>query len=97
MKQLTKEQAIAFAENRLYEGLSARQIAEFQMEQELLCMPFEVFHAALEKALDRPVYTHEIARNYKGLLKELYGENEPLTLEKIIRQIPEDKRILIQL
>ena len=40
MKQLTREQAIAFGENKLYEGMTSRQIAEFQMEQDLLCMPF---------------------------------------------------------
>lgn len=97
MKQLTKEQAIAFCENRLYEGMTARQIAEFQMEQDRLCMPFDVFHKAITEALGRPVYTHEFALNRDGLRKELRGEKEPPTLEEIINLIPEDKRILIQL
>ena len=47
MKQLTKEQAIAFAENNCYENMTYRQIAEFQMEQDRLCMPFGVFHEAM--------------------------------------------------
>lgn len=97
MKQLTKEQAIAFCENRLYEGMTARQIAEFQMEQDRLCMPFDVFHKAITEALGRPVYTHEFGLNREGLLKELRGEKEPPTLEEIINLIPEDKRILIQI
>ena len=61
MKQLTKEQAIAFGENKCYEGMTYRQIAEFQMEQDKLCMPFNVFHEAIEKTLGRPVFTHEFA------------------------------------
>lgn len=96
MKQLTKEQAIAFAENKLYEGMTYRQIAEFQMEQDLLCMPFSVFHEAIEKTLGRPVFTHEFAFS-DNLRKELYGEKEAPTLDEIINLIPEEKRILIQL
>lgn len=89
MKQLTKEQAIAFCENKLYGGMTSRQIAVFQMEQERLCIPFDVFHKAIEEALGRPVYTHEFGLNYDGLRKELNGEKEPPTLEEIINLIPE--------
>lgn len=46
MKQLTREQAIAFCENKCYDGMTSRQIAEFQMEQDRLCVPFDVFHKA---------------------------------------------------
>ena len=97
MKQLTREQAIAFCENKCYEGWSARQIAEFQVAQDRLCMPFDVFHKAIEEALGRPVYTHEFGLNSEGLRKELCGEKEPPTLEEIINLVPEDKRILIQI
>lgn len=97
MKQLTREQAIAFCENKLYEGMTSRQIAKFQMEQERMCMPFDVFHKAITEALGRPVYTHEFALNRDGLRKELHGEKELPTLEEIIDLIPEDKRILIQI
>lgn len=97
MKQLTREQAIAFCDNKLYEGMTSQQIAEFQMEQERLCMPFDVFHKAITEALGRPVYTHEFGLNREGLLKELRGEKEPPTLEEIINLIPKDKRILIPL
>lgn len=94
MKQLTKEQAIAFCENKLYEGMTSRQIAEFQLMQDRLCMPFEIFHKAISEALGRDVHTHEFA-GQDALIKELYGEKEPPTLEEIINLIPEDKRILI--
>lgn len=97
MKQLTKKQAIAFCENKLYEGMTSRQIAEFQMEQDRLCVPFDVFHKAIEETLGRPVYTHEFGLNRDGLRKELHGEKETPTLEEIINLIPNDKRILIQI
>lgn len=97
MKQLTKEQAIAFCENKCYEGMTSRQIAEFQMEQDRLCVPFDVFHKAITEALGRPVFTHELGLNSDGLRKELYGEKEPPTLEEIINLIPEDKRIVIHI
>ena len=94
MKQLTREQAIAFGENKLYERMTKRQIAEFQLEQQKLCMPFDVFHEAIEEALGRPVYTHEFA-HLELLKQELYGEKPAPTLEEILSLIPEEKRILI--
>ena len=96
MKQLTEQQAIAFYENKCYEGMTSQQIAEFQIEQDRLCVPFDVFHKAITEALGRPIYTHELALNRDGLRKELRGEKEPPTLEEIINLIPEDKRIVIQ-
>ena len=95
MKQLTKEQAIKFGENKCYENMSYRQIAEFQIEQDRLCMPFEMFHEAIEKTLGRPVFTHEFALNRNRLKKELYGEKESPTFEDVISLIPKEKLILI--
>ena len=97
MKQLTKEQAIAFYENKCYEDMTYRQIAEFQIEQKLLCMPFDVFHEAMEKTLGRPVFTHEFAFGYEKIRKELYGEKEPPTFEEICALIPKEKLIVIKL
>lgn len=95
MKQLTKEQAISFYENKLYENMSYRQIAEFQIEQDRLCMPFDIFHEAIQKTLGRPVFTHEFALNREGLKKELSGEKELSTLEDVISLIPKERLILI--
>ena len=93
MEQFTKEQAIAFGENKLYEPLSYRERAELQLFQQKLCMPFDVFHEAIEKALDRPVYTHEFAF-IDELQKEFLGEKEPPTLEEILSLIPNGKLIV---
>lgn len=95
MKQLTKEQAIAFYESKVYESWSARQIAELQIEQDPLCVPFDLFHKSVEECLKRPVYTHEFGLNREGLRKELYGEKEPPTFEEIVNLIPKDKQIIL--
>jgi len=71
MEQLTKEQAIQFADNEIWRGMSNGEIALFQIDQEFLCMPWQVFHKAVSKALDRPVFTHEFA-NADRLRAELH-------------------------
>lgn len=96
MKQLTEEQAKAFYNNKCYEGMSYMDIAKFQIEQERLCVPFGLFHKAMEEALGRHVFTHEFAFA-DGLRKELYGEKEPPTFEEICALIPKEKLILIKL
>lgn len=69
--------------------MTYHQIAEFQVEQNKLCMPFNVFHEAIEKTLGRPVFTHEFAFR-EELRKELYGEKESPTFEEICAYIPKE-------
>ena len=75
--------------------MNYRQRAEFQMEQRLLCMPFEIFHEAMEKTLGRGVYTHEFGFNTEGLKAELYGNKPAPTFEEILALIPKDKQVII--
>jgi hypothetical protein len=91
------EEAKALYKTEFWKSLSNEEIATFQLFEDKLCMPFSVFHAAIEKVLGRPVYTHEFGLNHKGLEMELLGEKSPPTIEEIINLIPEDKRILISL
>ena len=92
---MTKENAIALAESKFWEGMTHRQIAEFQMCEEKLCMPFSVFHEAVEKTLGRPVCTHEFGLNFHGLKDELFNGKQAPTLEEIINLIPEEKRLIV--
>lgn len=92
---MTKEQAIALSESKFWEDMTPRQIAEFQWFEPFLCMPFDVFHKALEETLGRPVWTHEIALDRDGITKELRGEKGPPTFEEIVGLIPEEKRIIV--
>jgi hypothetical protein len=94
---MNKEQAIKLYESKFWEKMSYRDKATFQLFEEKLCMPFDVFHEAMERTLNRPIWTHEFGLNYEGLKKELLGESLPPTLEEIINLIPEEKRIIVVL
>jgi hypothetical protein len=93
--QITKEQAIEFYKSGAWKDMNLRQRAGFQILQDKLCMPFDVFHEAVEKTLDRPVYTHEFGLNRDGLIAELFEGKKPPTLQEIIEMIPAEKRIII--
>ena len=95
MRQLTKDQAIEFAENKSWESMNYRQRAEFQILQDKLCMPFSVFHEAVEKTLDRPVFTHEFGLNLDGIIDEMFNEKAPPSLEDIIDMLPSDKALIV--
>lgn len=92
---MTEEQAVKLYESKFWEKLGYKERAKFQLFEPRLCMPFDVFHEAIEKTLGRPVYTHEFGMNWKGLQKELMGEIPSPSLEDIINLIPEDKRIIV--
>jgi predicted DNA binding CopG/RHH family protein len=94
IKEITKEQAIKLYESKFWENLSYFERAKFQLLTKKLCMPFEVFHEAIEKVLKRPVYTHEFGLNYEGLVRELLEGTPAPSLEEIINMIPEDKRVI---
>jgi hypothetical protein len=38
--------------SKFWEGMTHRQIADFQMCEERLCMPFSIFQEAVEKTLN---------------------------------------------
>ena len=82
--ELTEEQAIRMVHSDWWVGMAARDIAMFQMHEPRLCMPFHVFHEAIEQALHRPVYTHEFGLDRDGLLRELLGERPAPTRDEII-------------
>jgi hypothetical protein len=71
MKQLTESEAIAFFDGKHWESMSLKDRAFFQMQQARLCMPFSVFHEAMEHVLRRPVWTHEFGLNRDGLMAEM--------------------------
>ena len=56
---MTKEEAIAKAESRWYEGKTLQDIVDFQLYEYRLCMPLPLYQEAVEKVLGRPVFTNE--------------------------------------
>lgn len=94
IKQLSKKAALALGESKFWESLSFEQRARFQLYQNLLCMPFDVFHEAVEKTLGRPVWTHEFA-NQKSLQKELEGLKKAPTFDEIMNLLPRNILIIM--
>ena len=94
-RQFTKEQAIEFANDNKWESMSCEEKAIFQLLQNKLCMPFDIFHEAIEKALKRPVYTHEFGLNRFGLIDELIGNIDSPSLAEIIAMLPEGKTMVV--
>jgi hypothetical protein len=92
---ITKEKAIELGESHWWEFATQREIAEFQMDAQLMCCPFGVFHKAVEDTLGRPVFTHEFDMDWDGIKAEMAGEKPPPTMEQIINLIPEEKRIIV--
>ena len=90
-----KEAAIALFDSAWWKDKTYQEIVEFQLFTAELCCPFEVFHEAMEKVLNRSIWTHEFGLNYGGLVKEFLGETEAPTMDDIINMIPEEKRILV--
>jgi hypothetical protein len=95
--QLTEKQAIEFYDSGVWKDMNYISRARFQMLQDRICMPFSVFHEAVEKAVGRPVWTHEFGLNRDGLMKELFEGAPPPSMQEIINMIPEDKRIIFSL
>lgn len=94
---MTKQEAIRLAESGWWKDRSAEDIVSFQLFEEKLCMDFGDFHQAVEKALGRPVWTHEFAFIHKpGGLRDEFLKNAPQrTFEEVMNLIPPDKRIVI--
>jgi hypothetical protein len=90
-----KEAAIALHDTQWWIGKTHREIAEKQLFTKELCLPFGVFHEAVEKSLGRPVFTHEFGMNYDGICREFLGDGKPPTLQEIVAMIPEEKRLLV--
>ena len=96
IEQMNEQQAIAFHDSNAWDPLTLRQRAEFQMSQDLLCMPFEKFHEAVEKTLGRPVFTHEFAFGGRDrMMAELLGERPAPTFDEIFGMLPALTRVLI--
>ena len=92
---MTKEQAKALYKSRFWEPMTARERAEFQLYEDHLCMPWDVFHAAIEEVLGRGVQTIEFGLARDALKAELTGDRAPPTLDDILALIPVDKRVIL--
>jgi len=91
---LTKEQAIELFNSKWWVDKTDEEIADFQIHEERLCCPFDVFHRAIETWLGRPVWTHEFA-DTQALIDEKAGKRmaeDPVTS---LRRIAPRKPIIV--
>lgn len=95
VRQLTKEEAIAFHDSEVWKDWTHEQICDFQMWQTCLAVPFSRFHEAVEKTLGRPVFTHEFGLAYGEMQQERLGKRSAPTFEEVLCLIPEEKRIVV--
>ena len=58
---MTKDEAIALAKTNWWVNKNAAEIVKFQVNEPLLCMPFDLFHAAVEEVVEEPVFSHMFA------------------------------------
>lgn len=72
---MTTEEAIAFYASGKWEQMSKLEIAKFQINEPKLCVPFEVFHEAVEHVLERPIFTHQFATDLVGMIAEINAIN----------------------
>jgi hypothetical protein len=92
IEQMTKEEAIAFCDSEKWKEMTSEQIVQLQLYQKLLCVPFDVFHGAVEAVLKRPVWTHEFA-NIKSMQEEFEGKRPKATMDDIMDKIPEHLKV----
>jgi hypothetical protein len=94
-QSIGRDRGIALSQTEWWVGRGAREIARFQLFTRELCMPFQLFHQALEEALGRPVFIHELGLNTDGIIHEFIGEADPPTLDEILALLPSDRPSLM--
>ena len=95
VRQLTRDEAIEFAEAGEWRSWTPAQRGAFQLQQRRLCMDFASFHEGVEALLGRPVWTHEFASS-DALIAEWKGLNDAPTFEEIIALLPQEKLIVVE-
>lgn len=92
---LTKENAVALVETKFWEQMTPYQIASFQLFQSRLCMPFDVFHGAVDDFAPG-CSTISFGLLVPELQKAVRGDKGPPTLQEILDSVPESVRHLCQ-
>lgn len=94
---MTKQQALDLVATRWWEERGPADIVAFQLFEELLCMPWEEFHGAVQQVLGRDVFIHEFGWGIDQLRGEFLKEREPATLDQVLALIPPEKLLIAEL
>ena len=95
MRQITQKEAIKIYNSKVWKKWSDFKKVKVQLFQNSLLMDFSEFHRAVEKILDRPVYTHEFGLNRTGLIQEFLGIKKAPTFNEILDLIPNYLKTII--
>ena len=90
-KSIGRPRAIVLFESQWWLTRSIREIAKFQLFTVELCLPFGIFHRALEEVLGRPIWIHEFGFSAESLALEFLDERDPPTLEEIFALVPHNQ------
>ncbi|GEK11882.1 DUF7736 domain-containing protein [Pseudoalteromonas peptidolytica] len=96
IKQLSKDEAIKLAETEWWKESTPISIATFQVTQDKLCCPIDVYKMSLNEVLKRDVFTHELAEPEK-LIAEMNGTKPHPSFSEIMAMLPSDKTAFIKL
>jgi len=91
---MNRKEALAKSNTHWWEGKADKEIVDFQLYEERLCCPFDVYHGAIERVLGRPVFTHEFADS-KALQEEYEGKREYDGIIPSIKRVAGDKPIIM--
>lgn len=84
---MSRENAVALSKSNFWQGLTNFQIASFQLFQSRLCMPFDVFHGAVDKFAPG-CSTISFGLLVPELQKAVRGKKGAPTLEEILSFMP---------
>lgn len=74
-KPMTRQEAIAMAGSAWWVDKTPVEIVRFQINEDTLCMPFSLFHKAVEQVVGEPVYIHQFAfKPFTDRVKKLVEE-----------------------
>jgi hypothetical protein len=90
-QSIGRRRALALFESQWWLTRTTREIAKFQLFTAELCLPFEIFHRALEETLGRPIWVHEFGLNLEALVQEFLDERDAPTLAEIFNLVPQLK------
>ena len=94
---MSRLQITAFIKQRLWESMSWEELAKFQVTQETLCVPFDLYRNAAERTLGRPLFNLQLANGRERVKSELFGGTPPESLREVIDIIPLHKRMVLEM
>ena len=85
---MDREEAIEVANTHWWINKTPKEIVEFQLYEDKLCMPYNLYQQAIIKVLGRSVFTHEFARP-ENLQREFEKKSPKQTPKGIVEALNE--------